>query len=116
MPFKPQHLGPQIRGAKQDLTRELSATPTPEMGGSAQRAKESAMKWVAGGMNNPQQDSAAPWYTGVQPFSSLRMQAPQQFDQWKAVFRTQTEMGSMFAPPPPAPAPAPSAEPQQEAG
>lgn len=111
MPFKPQHLGPQIRGAQQDLNRELNATPTPEFGGSAQRAKESAAKWVSSGMRNAQQDSAAPWYTGVQPFTQLRLQSPQQFEEWKTVFRTETDMGSMFAPPPPAPAAAPAAAP-----
>lgn len=110
MPFKPQHLGPQIRSAAQDLNRTFNGTSTVEFGGSAQRAKESALKWVASGMRDNLRDSAAPWYSGSQPFTALRSQAPKQFEQWKTLFTSETDMGHLFRPPPPEP-PAPAAPP-----
>jgi hypothetical protein len=110
MPFQPTNLGSQIRSTKQDLSRQQGAVPTPEMGGAAQKAKESALTWVRSGMRDANRDSNAPWFSGVQPFTELRMQAPQQFDYWRMKFTGATNMGMNFAPPPPMPEPGPAAE------
>jgi hypothetical protein len=108
MPFRPQHLGPAIRGARGDLNRSINATPTPSTDGAAQRAKESAYKWLASGMGDPARDGASPWFSGQQPFTQTRMQHAGEFDEWKNLFRNETDMGWNFAPPPP---PEPSGSP-----
>jgi hypothetical protein len=108
MPFKPSSLPEQIAAARGIERQQVDAKPTSFSGGAAQRAKESAHRWTQSGIQNPSRDSAAPWFTGTQPFSELRAQNAANFDGWKARFLDETDMGWKFAPPPPEPAAEPS--------
>ena len=111
MPFKPSNLPNQIAAARQTERRAIDSPVTPFSGGAAQRAKESSARWTQSNINNPATDSAAPWFTGSQPFSELRFQNGANFDGWKNRFINETDMGWKFAPPPPEPTAAPAAEP-----
>jgi len=103
MPFKPSNLPDQIAAARQSERRSIDAPVTPFAGGAAQRAKESSARWTKSNINNPATDSAAPWFSGTQPFSELRFQNSKNFDGWKERFTSETDMGWKFAPPPPEP-------------
>ena len=107
MPFKPSSLSEQIAAAR-GIDRSQSI-PTSFSGGAAQQAKESSYKWAQAGIQNPQRDSAAPWFSGTQPFSELRVQNAKNFDGWKGRFVNETDMGWKFTPPPPEPSSEPSA-------
>ena len=112
MPFKPTNLPDQIAAARQGERRAIDSPVTSFSGGAAQRAKESSYRWTQSNITNPQTDSAAPWFSGTQPFSELRFQNGKNFDGWKERFIGETDMGWKFAPPPPEPAaqPAPAAD------
>jgi hypothetical protein len=110
MPFKPTSLPDQIAAARTQERRAIDGPITSFSGGAAQKAKESSARWTQSNIRNPQTDSAAPWFSGGQPFSELRFQNRPNFDDWKGRFANETDMGWKFAPPPPEPesAPAPS--------
>jgi len=104
MPFKPSNLPDQIAAARQTERRSIDAPVTSFSAGAAQQAKESSARWTQSNINNPRTDSAAPWFSGAQPFSELRFQNAKNFDGWKQRFVGETDMGWKFAPPPPEPA------------
>jgi len=116
MPFKPSSLPEQIAAARGIERQQVDAKPTSFSGGAAQRAKESSFKWTQSGIQNPAKDSAAPWFSGTQPFSELRFQNAQNFDGWKGKFINETDMGWKFAPPPPEPSSEPGAPADAPAG
>lgn len=105
MPFKPTSLPSQIAAARSQVNRAISAPVTSFSGGAAQKAKETSARWTQSNISNPQTDSAAPWFSGAQPFTELRFQNRPNFDDWKNRFSSETDMGWKFMPPPPEPKP-----------
>jgi hypothetical protein len=112
MPFKPTSLPAQIAAARSIEREQVDANPTSFAAGAAQRAKETSAKWTQANIRNPATDSAAPWFSGTQPFSELRFQNSKNFDGWKDRFTSETDMGWKFVPPPADPATSDSSAPQ----
>jgi hypothetical protein len=116
MPFKPTSLPAQIASARGVERSQIDAPPTSYSAGAAQRAKVSSYRWTQSNIRNPQSDSAAPWFSGTQPFSELRFQNGKNFDGWQDRFRG-TDSGWKFDAPPPEPEPTPQPQSQpQSAG
>lgn len=105
MPFRPSSLPEQIRSNSGAFRDAVDAPRNGISEGAAQAAKRSAYAWQQSRIRNPQRDSAAPWFSGTQPFSELVAQNPDSFKAWGDRYINNTDMGYNFAPPPPEPEP-----------
>jgi len=106
LPFRsfapPERLRSAVSGA---TAAGRGAAAVPFSAGAAQRAKVAAGSWAKAGIEDPGIDSASPFGPDSRPFSALRTQDPQAFNNWFSQF-TKTDMGNLFQPPPPEPPPA----------